>query len=145
MHDRVQAQENAPRSATQANGERSPAVANPPERRPSKWGRTPDQVALEHESDEVAELLERNQILSQECDRMEARLAMHFMEATEEEKKQAEQMIAEQTKRITDLVVEARAIRTSRDYLRNENAELRKQCLRYRNQFSKYEGANARK
>lgn len=74
-----------------------------------------------------SELIE---ILSRDNEKLEDRLAVECMEATEEEKALAAQTIAELRERIRVLEIEVAAVKTSRDTYQNENAALKGQCAR---------------
>lgn len=101
---------------------------------------TPPTVGITKEA--YDEVLERNQILTDEYDRMERRLAVHFMEGTEDEKARCAELLEEQAKRIAELEVEVKAVRTSRDVLQNENAQMVKQMQTYRTQLQKFRPAS---
>lgn len=86
----------------------------------------------------LREMEERNAILSEEVDRLTDRVAVHFMEGTEEEKAAAAAVIAELRAQVRTLEAETDALKAMRDKYQSENAELINQCRMYRNQLQKY-------
>ncbi|WP_156480920.1 hypothetical protein [Variovorax sp. PAMC 28711] len=66
-------------------------------------------------------------ILSQENDELRARLAVGLMDATEEEKQEAADTIADLRQQLKTLTAENAALRSSRDHYQSEASQLRKQ------------------
>lgn len=83
------------------------------------------------------ELKERNAILAEENDALAARLAIHFMEGTDEEKLQASALIEELRADLKTVRAELDAVKASRNSYMNECNELKKQCGIYRSQLAK--------
>ena len=67
--------------------------------------------------------------LTQENTQLKNKLALNFMDASEEEKKYAEQLFKEQQDEIAVLSVELQSIRKSRDAFQLENAQLKRKIL----------------
>jgi hypothetical protein len=67
--------------------------------------------------------------LTEENTRLKTRLALHFMDATEEDKKSAEQLFYEQRDEITILNIELAAVKQSRDEFQHENRKLKRRLL----------------
>lgn len=84
------------------------------------------------------ELKERNAILVEEHERMEARLAVAAMDATQEEREAAASMIAGLQRELLTARAELDAQRAVAATLRAENNELLKQCAMYRNRLAKF-------
>jgi uncharacterized small protein (DUF1192 family) len=121
--------------------EQKDALATPRDKtaeQPSKgktWKAVKPEVGATKEA--VAELNERIAILTEDHERIEARLAVHFMEGTEDEKQAAADLIAQQAERIKALEHEVTVLKDSRDTYMRECAELRRQCGIYRGQLAK--------
>lgn len=64
--------------------------------------------------------------LTQENARLKSKLALHFMDASDEDKQCAEQLFTEQQNEIAVLIVELQAVRKSRDEFQSENQKLRR-------------------
>lgn len=82
------------------------------------------------------ELKERNSVLIDECERLEVRAAVNFMEGTEEERAAARILIEELQARVKSLEAELDAVKASRDSHMVEVNELKKQCATYRRQLT---------
>lgn len=67
--------------------------------------------------------------LTQENQQLRTKLALHFMDATEEDKKAAENLFYEQQNEIAVLSVELAAIRQSRDEYQHENHQLKRRIV----------------
>jgi len=76
-------------------------------------------------------------ILSTENDRLTARLAVAAMEATDEEKAAAADMLGKQARTIAALTAERNAIRSQCDNYMRENGDLKKQIVRMQNKLDK--------
>jgi regulator of replication initiation timing len=88
------------------------------------------QPALDEAQEAVA-------ILSEENDRLNDRLAVEAMDASEEEKSQAKDTIESLRAQVKTLSAELDAVKASRDSHMRECAELKKQCASYRKQLDK--------
>lgn len=64
--------------------------------------------------------------LTQENARLKNKLAVHFMDASEEDKGYAEKLFAEQQDEIAILCVELNAVKKSRDDFQSENQKLKR-------------------
>lgn len=64
--------------------------------------------------------------LTQENARLKNKLAVHFMDASEEDKDYAEKLFAEQQDEIAILCVELNAVKKSRDEFQSENQKLKR-------------------
>jgi hypothetical protein len=78
------------------------------------------------------ELKERNAILCEENDALAARLAIHFMEGTDEEKLAASVLIADLQSQVKVLTAELNAVKATRNHLQEERSEMLKQLSDYR-------------
>ena len=78
------------------------------------------------------------QILSEENDRLNDRLAVVAMDANPEERAAAETTIADLRALIKTMTVELSAVKSSRDSLMAENNELKKQLASQRKQLAKF-------
>lgn len=89
----------------------------------------------------IAEQLEDTQqavsVLSEENDRLNDRLAVVAMDASDEEKQAASETIAELRAKIKTLEAELSAVKASRDGAMREVAELKRQCAMQRKQLDK--------
>ena len=63
--------------------------------------------------------------LTQENARLKSKLALHFMDASEDDKRYAEKLFTEQQDEIAILCVELNAVKKSRDEFQSENQKLR--------------------
>lgn len=77
------------------------------------------------------------QILSEENDRLNDRLAVVAMHGTDEERRAAEETIAQLRAMVKTLTVELDAVKASRDSLMSENGELKKQLASQRKALAK--------
>jgi ParB-like chromosome segregation protein Spo0J len=77
------------------------------------------------------------EILSEENDRLNSRLAVAAMEATPEERQLAEELIADLRSQVRSLTAELGAVKSSRDSYMREVGELKKQCVSNRKQIDK--------
>jgi len=89
----------------------------------------------------VAEKLDEAQqavsVLSEENDRLNDRLAVVAMDASDEEKQAASETIAELRAKIKTLEAELSAVKASRDGYMRDNAQLKRQCAMQRKQLDK--------
>lgn len=76
-------------------------------------------------------------VLSEENDRLNDRLAIESMEASDEEKRAATETIAELRAKVKTLEAELSAVKASRDGYMQENAQLKKQVAMQRKQLDK--------
>lgn len=86
---------------------------------------------------ETAELSEKNEILSEENDRLNDRLAVVAMDATPEERTAAADTIEDLRAQIKTLTATLSAATASRDSYMRENQELKKQCSGYKRHLDK--------
>lgn len=93
-----------------------------------------EEVPDSSESDELRHAVE---ILSEENDRLNDRLAVEAMDATEEEKTKASETIAELRGKVKVLEAELSAVKASRDAFMREAAEAKKQAVYWRKQAEK--------
>lgn len=77
------------------------------------------------------------QILSEENDRLNDRLAVVAMHGTDEERRAAEETITQLRAMVKTLTVELDAVKASRDSLMSENGELKKQLASQRKALAK--------
>lgn len=89
--------------------------------------------AAEHRN----EMEDAMRALSEENDRLTDRLAVEAMDASEEEKTAAAEIITDLRAQVKTLEVELSAVKSSRDTLMRENVELMKQCAYWRKQVEK--------
>lgn len=89
----------------------------------------------------IAEKLDEAQqavsVLAEENDRLNDRLAVDAMEASDEEKRAAAETIAELRAKVKTLEAELQAVKSSRDGAMREVAELKRQCAMQRKQLNK--------
>ena len=67
--------------------------------------------------------------LTEENTKLKTKLALHFMDATEEDKKAAEHLFYEQRDEINVLNIELVAVKQSRDEYQHENRKLKRRIL----------------
>lgn len=81
----------------------------------------------------------RDQIgdLQTEIERLSDRLAVEAIDASEEEKTSASEIISSLRAEVQTLTAHLAAVTLSRDTLQEENAQLKKQCQMYRNKLDK--------
>jgi ParB-like chromosome segregation protein Spo0J len=82
-------------------------------------------------------LADANQTLTEEVERLEARCAAHFSEATDEEKVAARILIEELQAKVRVMEVELDSTRAQRDAYLTECGELRRQCTLYRKRLQR--------
>lgn len=117
-------------------------VAAKKPKKPPKAKKVVALVAVEHEhGSEVDDLKEAVTILTTENERLNERLAVEAMNASEEERTAASNLIAELRTTISVLKAENAAIKVSRDTLLTENAQLKQQCAFWRRKVEKAERA----
>ena len=90
--------------------------------------------ALAEKLDEAQEAVS---VLAEENDRLNDRLAIESMEASDEEKRAATETIAELRAKVKTLEAELSAVKASRDGAMREVAELKRQCAMQRKQLGK--------
>ena len=99
----------------------------------------PTAVEVPKEEPVDPKLKEAIDYLTEENERLNARLAVDTMDATEEDKKRAEQLIAELRDEVKLLNIELAAVKKSRDQFQAENAQMKKQIIMLRKTIQKYE------
>lgn len=87
--------------------------------------------------EKLDEAQEAVSVLSEENDRLNDRLAVQLMDASDEERKAAAETIAELRARVKTLESELSAVKASRDGYMRENAQLKKQVAMQRKQLGK--------
>lgn len=102
----------------------------------------PEEVEVE-ENDELNAILAHQKDLEEENARLNDRLAVEAMEATEEEKSKASDTISELREQVRQLEIENNSLKTSRDQYMRENAEMKKQLIYYKRKLQKYEKEEA--
>ena len=89
------------------------------------------------EDDKIQELLVQQKELEQENTKLLDALAVKTMDATPEQKKQAEETISELRERIEQLERELESIKISRDSYMKQNSEMQKQINYYKRELKK--------
>lgn len=89
------------------------------------------------EDDKIQELLVQQKELEQENTKLLDALAIKTMDATPEQKKQAEETISELRERIEQLERELESIKISRDSYMKQNSEMQKQINYYKRELKK--------
>lgn len=100
----------------------------------------PDEPEIDTEFDEddkIQELLVHQKELEQENTKLLDALAVKTMDATPEQKKQAEETISELRERIEQLERELESIKISRDSYMKQNSEMQKQINYYKRELKK--------
>lgn len=87
--------------------------------------------------EKLDEAQEAVSVLSEENDRLNDRLAVQLMDASDEERKAAAETIAELRARVKTLESELSAVKASRDGYMRENAQIKKQVAMQRKQLGK--------
>jgi len=87
--------------------------------------------------EKLDEAQEAVSVLSEENDRLNDRLAVQSMDASDEEKRAAAETIAELRAKVKTLESELSAVKASRDGYMRENAQLKKQVAMQRKQLDK--------
>lgn len=87
--------------------------------------------------EKLGEAQEAVSVLSEENDRLNDRLAVQSMDASDEERKAAAETIAELRAKVKTLESELSAVKASRDGYMRENAQLKRQCAMQRKQLDK--------
>ena len=77
------------------------------------------------------EALDTIAALAEENERLNDRLAIAALDATEEEKAQAAETIADLRLDLNRSVIECKSLKDSRNFYQNENADLKRQCQKY--------------
>lgn len=126
-------------AAKVARGKPEPKPANAP----AKPKRELPAEPVMTNADEAAELRDTVRDLAEENERLNDRLAVESMDATETEKTQAALTIKELRERVRQLEIELDAVKASRDSHMRENAELKRQCAAQRRQLDKLQKAAA--
>jgi len=88
-----------------------------------------DDKAFKQADDAIDDLKEAVGILSAENDRLNQRLAVEAMDASEDEKLSASVLIEELQAQVKSLSAELRAVKSSRDALMTENAAMKRQLM----------------
>ena len=91
--------------------------------------------------EQLREAQDAIQSLAAENERLTERLAVEAMDASEDEKTAAAELIAELKARVAQLEIEADALKASRDSFMRENAELKRQVRTWRTKAEKAEQA----
>lgn len=91
--------------------------------------------------EDLAEAREAVHILAEENERLSDRLAVEAMDASEEEKTQAQETLASLRAQVKTLSAELSAVKASRDEYMRENAELKRQVAGQRKQLDKLKTA----
>lgn len=89
------------------------------------------------EKPEVDHHDEMTDALVQENERLNERLAVAAMDATEEEKQSAQELITALREEIRQLMIELTSVKISRDSYQRDNVQLKKQCAMYQKQLKK--------
>lgn len=93
----------------------------------------------EPENDELHALAIEHQTLAEENQKLMNKLAVHNMDATEEEKQEALQSLEDKDARIKALEAEVVALKASRDTYQAKNADMLRQIKYLKKQLEKYE------
>lgn len=93
----------------------------------------------EPENDELHALAIEHQTLAEENQKLINKLAVHNMDATEEEKQEALQSMEEKDARIKALEAELAAVKASRDTYQSKNADMLRQIKYLQKRLEKYE------
>jgi len=107
----------------------APAPTAPPAAAPAP--------AAAPQQEDLEEAREAVHILSEENERLNARLAVSAMQATDEEKSLAAETIESLRAQVKTLQAELSAVKASRDTYMQENAELKRQCAGQRRELDK--------
>jgi len=91
----------------------------------------PDPTEEDHRIQELATTIET---LANENEKLEARVAVVAMDATDEERNAAQELINELQAKVKSQEIEIRALKVSRDTFQNKNAELMKQINYWKKQ-----------
>lgn len=110
---------------------------------PAKAAREVPQPAPEPEDNQLAEALHTVTELAQENERLQDRLAVEAMDASEEEKTQAAETIRELRERVRLLEIEVDSLKASRDTYMRESSEKTSQINYWRKKAEKAERAAA--
>jgi len=97
----------------------------------------------EPENDELHALAIEHQTLAEENQKLMNKLAVHNMDATEEEKEEALLSMEEKDARIKSLEAEVKALKASRDTYQSKNADMLRQIKYLKKQLEKYEKVDA--
>jgi hypothetical protein len=97
----------------------------------------------EPENDEMHALAIEHQTLAEENKKLMNKLAVHNMDATEEEKEEALASMDEKDARIKALEAEVSALKASRDTYQAKNADMLRQIKYLKKQLEKYEKVDA--
>ena len=99
----------------------------------------PVEEAAPQENELISELSGTIQDLAEENKKLEARVAVAAMEATDEEKAAAESIISELQNQVKILEADNRVLKASRDSKMTELAEVKKQALYGKRRYEKAE------
>jgi hypothetical protein len=91
----------------------------------------PEPTEEDHRIQELATTIET---LANENEKLEARVAVVAMDATDEERNAAQELINELQAKVKSQEIEIRALKVSRDTFQNKNAELMKQINYWKKQ-----------
>jgi hypothetical protein len=103
----------------------------------NKIGDKESMIDYDFNEDKLEELATEFKAIAERNEELEARLAVGLMDGTEEEKKQAQQIIEEQAERIKSLEAQVKGLTASRDAYQSKNAELLKQVNYWKKQAQK--------
>jgi hypothetical protein len=97
----------------------------------------------EPENDELHALAIEHQSMAEENQKLMNKLAVHNMDATEEEREEALVSMEEKDARIKALEAEVKALKASRDTYQSKNADMLRQIKYLKKQLEKYEKVDA--
>lgn len=121
--------------AVKAKASGRPAKQKEPELKESSKEEPPE--IKEDEFDPRDELIEA---LTKENDELTTKLAVAHMGGTEEEKKEAQEIINSLREELRIANIELVSVKQSRDRFQAENAQLKQQCASYQRQLKKLQG-----
>ena len=123
--------EKAAKIANLPKDQQADAIAKPtPKAAPEIEPQAPDYTALDAAHDQISDL-------QHDVERLNDRLAVGAIDASDEEKAAASETIAALRAEVRTLGAHLDAVTLSRDTLQEENAQLKKQCQMYRNKLDK--------
>jgi hypothetical protein len=103
----------------------------------NKIGNKETEEDYDFKEDKLEEMATEFKAIAERNEELEARLAVGLMDGTEEEKKQAQQIIEEQAERIKSLEAQVKGLTASRDAYQLKNGELLKQLNYWKKQAQK--------
>lgn len=128
--------------------DKSPTQNTPVKTKTDKPAKTVDAKPVETqdeepENDELHSLAIEHQSMAEENQKLMNKLAVHNMDATEEEKEEALLSMEEKDARIKALEAEVKALKASRDTYQSKNADMLGQIKYLKKQLQKYEKVDA--